>query len=139
MDMEFKSLDEYGHYINTTYPNVRFVFEIHYTRDEYKFLTEHFFDEDINFDNSLIYFKETKEGNARHIKMTRPVEKLINELYKNKINNLVIPGKFGKQVMGMSQQWRIIVDKIIPNNIGAGKYRLTPPIVSDILMLVGWQ
>ncbi len=45
MDIEFGSLDEYGHYINTKYPNVRFVFEIHYTRDEYKFLTEHFFDE----------------------------------------------------------------------------------------------
>ncbi len=45
MDIEFNSLDEYGDYINTNYPNVRFVFEIHYTRDEYEFLKEHFFDE----------------------------------------------------------------------------------------------
>ena len=43
--MQFKSLDEYGHYINIEYPNVRFVFEIHYTRDNYIFLKEHFFDE----------------------------------------------------------------------------------------------
>lgn len=81
---------------------------------------------DINFDNNLIYFKETKEGNARHIVMTSLLEKLINELYRNKKNNLVIPGRFGKQTMGMPQQWQTIVDKIISNNIGAGKYRLTP-------------
>ncbi len=80
---------------------------------------------DINFDNNLIYFKETKDGNARHIVMTSPLIKLINELYKSKKNNLVIAGRFGVQSPAMPKQWQTIVDKIVPNNIGAGKYRLT--------------
>jgi len=42
---EYNSLNEYGDYIASHYNNVRFVFEIHYTRDDYTFLKEHFFDE----------------------------------------------------------------------------------------------
>jgi len=81
---------------------------------------------DINFNNNLIYFKETKDGNARHIIMTNLVFKIITILAENKKNNLVIPGRFGKCREKMPKKWQRIVDNIFPNNIGAGKYRLTP-------------
>ena len=44
-NMKYNSLDEYGHYINIEYSNVHFVFEIHYTRDDYIFLKKQFFNE----------------------------------------------------------------------------------------------
>ncbi len=62
-NMKYNSLDEYGKYIEAEYGNVRFLFEIHYTRDDYTFLKEHFFDEtDFNqtqfsSDYFQVYFK----------------------------------------------------------------------------------
>ncbi len=62
-NIKYNSLDEYGKYIEAEYSNVRFVFEIHYTRDDYTFLKEHFFDEtDFNqtqfsSDYFQVYFK----------------------------------------------------------------------------------
>jgi integrase len=80
---------------------------------------------DINFDNNLIYFKETKEGNSRYIVMSEPVREVVNELYRNKKCNLLIPGRFGDQIAAMPRKWQKIVDRLIPDNTTAGKYRLT--------------
>ncbi|WP_428737438.1 tyrosine-type recombinase/integrase [Sulfurimonas sp.] len=80
---------------------------------------------DINFDEKLIYFKATKNGNARTIKMTPKVIEVLNELAKNKTSELIIPSRNNKQIIQMPSQWQDIVDKLIANNKNAGKHRIT--------------
>ena len=80
---------------------------------------------DINFEQKLIYFSQSKDGNARYIQMTDMVYSVIKELYENKINSLVIPSSTGTKRTQMPKQWQQIVDKIIPGNKTAGKARIT--------------
>ena len=80
---------------------------------------------DINFNTSLIYFASSKDGNARYIKMSNRVLEVVNTLYKNKINNLVIPTINGNKYEKMPKEWQIEVDKLIPGNDDANKDRLT--------------
>jgi integrase len=80
---------------------------------------------DINFKENLIYFKATKNGNARSIKITSKVLEILNELAENKISHLIIPSSNGKQIIQMPKQWQTIVDNLIPNNIKADKNRIT--------------
>lgn len=80
---------------------------------------------DINFNTNLIYFASSKDGNARYIKMSNRVLEVVNTLYKNKINNLVIPTINGNKYEKMPKEWQIEVDKLIPGNDDANKDRLT--------------
>ena len=80
---------------------------------------------DINFNTNLIYFASSKDGNARYIKMSNRVIEVVNSLYKNKINNLVIPTINGNKYEKMPKEWQIEVDKLIPGNDNANKDRLT--------------
>jgi len=80
---------------------------------------------DINFRENLIYFKATKNGNARSIKMTDKVIEVISELAENKSSHLIIPSSNGKQILQMPRQWQKIVDEMIENNENAGKHRIT--------------
>lgn len=80
---------------------------------------------DINFNTNLIYFSSSKDGNARYIKMSNRVIEVVNSLYKNKINNLVIPTINGNKYEKMPKEWQIEVDKLIPGNENANKDRLT--------------
>ena len=80
---------------------------------------------DINFNTSLIFFASSKDGNARYIKMSNRVLEVVNTLYKNKINNLVIPTINGNKYEKMPKEWQIEVDKLIPGNDDANKDRLT--------------
>ncbi len=80
---------------------------------------------DINFKENLIYFKATKNGNSRSIKITKKVLEILNELSQNRTSHLIIPSSNGKQITQMPKQWQGIVDKIVPNNIDAGKNRIT--------------
>ena len=80
---------------------------------------------DINFNTSLIFFASSKDGNARYIKMSNRVLEVVNTLYKNKINNLVIPTINGNKYEKMPKEWQIEVDKLIPGNGNANKDRLT--------------
>lgn len=80
---------------------------------------------DINFNTNLIYFASSKDGNARYIKMSNRVLEVVNTLYKNKINNLVIPTINGNKYEKMPKEWQIEVDKLIPGNDNANKDRLT--------------
>ena len=80
---------------------------------------------DINFNTSLIFFASSKDGNARYIKMSNRVLEVVNTLYKNKINNLVIPTINGNKYEKMPKDWQIEVDKLIPGNDDANKDRLT--------------
>lgn len=80
---------------------------------------------DINFNTNLIYFASSKDGNARYIKISNRVLEVVNTLYKNKINNLVIPTINGNKYEKMPKEWQIEVDKLIPGNDNANKDRLT--------------
>lgn len=80
---------------------------------------------DINFKENLIYFKKTKNGNDRSIKITKKVLEVLNELSQNRTSHLIIPSSNGKQIIQMPKQWQGIVDKLIPNNIDANKNRIT--------------
>ena len=80
---------------------------------------------DINFNTNLIYFASSKDGNARYIKMSNRVLEVVNSLYKNKINTLVIPTIHGNKYEKMPKEWQIEVDKLIPGNDDANKDRLT--------------
>jgi integrase len=80
---------------------------------------------DVNFNTNLIYFASSKDGNARYIKMSNRVLEVVNTLYKNKINNLVIPTINGNKYEKMPKEWQIAVDNLIPENDNANKDRLT--------------
>ncbi|WNL29296.1 tyrosine-type recombinase/integrase [Aliarcobacter cryaerophilus] len=80
---------------------------------------------DVNFNTNLIFFASSKDGNARYIKMSNRVLEVVNSLYKNKINNLVIPTINGNKYEKMPKEWQIEVDRLIPENENANKDRLT--------------
>lgn len=80
---------------------------------------------DVNFNTNLIFFASSKDGNARYIKMSNRVLEVVNSLYKNKINTLVIPTIHGNKYEKMPKDWQIKVDKLIPGNENANKDRLT--------------
>jgi integrase len=77
---------------------------------------------DVNFNTNLIFFASSKDGNARYIKMSNRVLEVVNSLYKNKINTLVIPTINGNKYEKMPKEWQIeYVDKLIPGNDNANK------------------
>jgi len=78
---------------------------------------------DINFFQRLIYFKPTKNGNARHVYMTDVVYNILQELPKN--SKYVIPSINGEHMLRMPRQWQILVDELIEGNSMAGQYRIT--------------
>lgn len=80
---------------------------------------------DINFDNKLIYFMESKDGNPRYIKMTDRVYEVLQELHTSKSNHLILSTPFGNHYEKMPKQWQNIVDDLIPNNKNATKDRIT--------------
>jgi len=81
---------------------------------------------DINFHTNLIYFKKTKNGNDRYIKMTERVFNVIKELQREKNNtSLIIPTSFETKYMQMPKQWQKQVDKLIENNINLGRNKIT--------------
>jgi integrase len=83
--------------------------------------------DDVNFSERLIYFKKTKDGDDRFIKMSDRVYEVLQELQNEKNNTkLVIPNAIGTQYKQMPKQWQDNVDKIFPNNVNLGKNRITP-------------
>lgn len=82
---------------------------------------------DINFETNMIYFKATKDGNARWIIMTPLVQEIINKLRQEENKTgLVIPNTLGTQYEQMPKQWQDVVDEIIAGNSDAdAKHRIT--------------
>jgi len=78
---------------------------------------------DINFLQRLIYFKATKNGNARQVYMTDLVYKILQDLPKN--TPFVITDINDNEIKRMSRQWQLIVDDMIKGNVIAEKYRIT--------------
>jgi integrase len=71
--------------------------------------------DNIDFEKKTIFFKSTKDGNERHISMTKLVEKVLKSL-PNKKNELVLSTIKGTQIKQMPKKWQQIVDTIIPKN-----------------------
>jgi len=69
---------------------------------------------DINFNDGTIFFKATKDGNARHISMSKLLKNILEELPRD--NSLVFPSQKGTQIVQMPDKWQKVVDSIIPNN-----------------------
>lgn len=81
---------------------------------------------EVNFETNMIYFKATKNGNARWIYMNTFVKSVIEDLYKNKTSNLVFTNTLGKKVDRLSKSWQIVVDNVIDGNKEAEpKQRIT--------------
>ncbi len=81
--------------------------------------------DDIDFNNRLIYFKSTKNGNDRKVYISDVALEVLNELYEEKSNTLIVPSSIGTQLIQMPKQWQILVDSLLPNNKKAGKYKIT--------------
>jgi integrase len=81
--------------------------------------------DDIDFNNRLVYFKSNKNGNDRKVYIPDVAMEVLNDLYSEKSNSLVIPSRNGKQLIQIPKQWQDEVDTLLPNNYKAGKYRIT--------------
>ncbi len=66
-------------------------------------------------DDGTIYFKATKEGNARHVSMSNQLKAIIEELPKR--SELVFSTPKGTQIQQMPDSWQRIVDKLFPENV----------------------
>jgi integrase len=82
---------------------------------------------DVNEETGMVYFKATKDGNARWIVITPLVSEVLLQLRNEREESgLVIPNSLGKQYEQMSKQWQEVVDKLIPTNANAdAKHRIT--------------
>ena len=78
---------------------------------------------DINFFQRLIYFKATKNGNARQVYMTDLVYEILQKLAKN--TKYIFLDTNGSHMLRMPRQWQLLVDDMIEGNTTAGKYRIT--------------
>ena len=78
---------------------------------------------DINFFQRLIYFKATKNGNARQVYMTDLVYEILQKLAKN--TKYVFLDTNGNHMLRMPRQWQLLVDDMVEGNTTAGKYRIT--------------
>lgn len=72
--------------------------------------------DEIDFKQRTIFFKSTKDGNERHISMSKLVKEVLKSLPKSK-SELIISTFRGTQILQMNKKWQQVVDSIIPNNI----------------------
>ncbi|RLA78263.1 MAG: site-specific integrase, partial [Epsilonproteobacteria bacterium] len=70
----------------------------------------------VNFNTNTIYFKKTKNGNARHIFINDSLLKTINYLQENKKSNLVISTSTGGVILRMPDHFMTALESIIPGN-----------------------
>ena len=71
--------------------------------------------DDIDYKEKTIYFKPTKDGNARHISMSKLVEKVLKSLPHKKCD-LILSTFHNTQIKQMPKKWQTIVDSLIPDN-----------------------
>ncbi len=71
---------------------------------------------DINFDTNTIYFKKTKNGNARHIFINDTLLETLKDLEKNKKSELVISTCTGGTILRMPAYFLTALEVIIPGN-----------------------
>ena len=71
---------------------------------------------DINYKTKTIYFKKTKNGNARHIYINDIILETLQELEKNKKSDLVISTSKGGNILRMPAHFLTALESIIPDN-----------------------
>lgn len=82
--------------------------------------------QDVNFDNNTIYFKPTKNGNARHIAMNETLRETMEFLYENRTNDNVINNSKGGIILRMPEHFISAVEEVIPGNrTRESKYKIT--------------
>lgn len=83
--------------------------------------------QDIDYNDNTIYFKPTKNGNARRIFITDLVKNVLDILKKEKKSDtdLIAKSAVGKKFGDMPKQWQDIVDDVLEGNKTAAKYRIT--------------
>jgi integrase len=84
--------------------------------------------QNVDFESGLLHIEPSKNGNARKVAITPIVSEVLNNLKvdMNSMQSPVIPNSKGKRWDRMPKQWQTKVDMIFPDNIEAGKYRITP-------------
>jgi integrase len=81
---------------------------------------------DVNFETNMIYFKSTKNGNARWISMNKLIHDVVSDLAKSKTSNFIFTNTLGQKINRLSKTWQIVVDNVIDGNINADvKQRIT--------------
>jgi len=81
---------------------------------------------DVNFNNDTIYFKETKNGNERHIAMNEVLLETIKYLHENRVNDNVISNSKGGIILRMPDHFRDSVEKVlVGNKKKESKYKIT--------------
>jgi len=70
----------------------------------------------INYKTKTIYFKKTKNGNARHIYINAILLKTLQALEKNKKSDLVISTSTGRNILRMPAHFLTALESIIPGN-----------------------
>jgi len=71
---------------------------------------------DINFDTNTIYFRKTKNGNARHIYINDILFETLKYLEENKKSDLVISTSTGGIILRMPAYFLTALEVVIPNN-----------------------
>jgi len=70
----------------------------------------------INYKTKTIYFKKTKNGNARHIYINNILLETLQALEKNKKSDLVISTSTGGNILRMPAHFLTALESIIPEN-----------------------
>jgi len=71
---------------------------------------------DVNFNNGTIYFKKTKNGNARNIAMNETLLNTMKSLHTNKVNDNVIVNSAGGIVLRMPKEFLAALNIVIEDN-----------------------
>jgi len=71
---------------------------------------------DINYKTKTIYFKKTKNGNARHIYINDILLDTLQDLEKNKKSDLVLSTSTGRNILRMPAHFLTATESIIPEN-----------------------
>jgi len=82
----------------------------------------------IDFDSDLMHIEPSKNGNARKVLITQTISEVLQTLLDTKQGQQspLIPNSQGKRWERIPKQWQTTIDKLYPDNVTAGKYRITP-------------
>lgn len=82
----------------------------------------------IDLDSGLIHIEPSKNGNSRKVLITPTIAEVLQTLLDTKQSDQspLIPNSLGKRWQRIPKQWQPTIDALYPDNVTAGKYRITP-------------
>jgi len=82
----------------------------------------------VDLESGLIHIEPSKNGNDRKVAITPPVWEVLEVLKSKRQSDQspVVPNSKGERWERMPKQWQPAVDKAFPENVNAGRYRITP-------------